>query len=387
MTTETSERRIASDVPLGIGRFGHREMFQRSHLDQQDVVDFLDSMRGVNGTRVETDPNTKVRIEGDHATISPGKGKRTVMVEADHLPDLFSFIKLAPETASKLKDTTRNLVATELLRDREAFTMLVEDGKLQGFGKLTKNVPAIRPSVAVNNMQKATGHEGGEWVRAEEIRPGVAHLELMSYRAHELGYVGDGKVGDTVYAGADILLSPPGLANPEVDSYTLVRVCGNGSCDIGMHMAYRYGNDGDDVWGWFRASVRNAIKHSALTVEVMRKLAEDNIEPDQRAPVIEALILEAGFKAGSPEADSIRAKALESDIKNGFDAHQVLTWATSHLNLDGGFRYKAQRKLSQVASDGIIHNMVCPTCHTRQSRKTRGMVIDVDPLSVTRSDN
>ena len=322
-----------SGVPLGIGRFGHQQLFAREGLDRKDVIGLLEGLASVQRTRVDHDPRTQVAFAEDgSASFRPGGGKRTLTVEKDNVPDLLSFVHFPTATAEQLVPATRGLVATELLRALETYEVRHEGGSITEWVQKPLKAERLKPLSAISWMEQGAGKNGGQWIRAEAVKPGVAHLEFQSFQAEKLGYVETGKVDDLVYAGADIVLSPPGLAYPEIDTYALQRVCGNGSIDLTAHHSYRYrGSEGDDVYHWFRASVRDAIKNLKGMTEVWNKLRQDVISDEDRPGVIEALIREVGLSPIGPEAKAIRASAMKNPPQNGFDVLNLATQATSHF--------------------------------------------------------
>lgn len=383
MTTATGNRRVASGVRLGIGGFGHEQVYDWKPIERQDVVDLLDHLNGLQRVRVDHNPRTAVMVADEGFAFRPGGGKRAVEIDKNALPGLFDFIKLPDQTAENLPPALRSQAATALLASKDQYEVRIEDGKVVSFGSRSKGDP-IRPKPAVSAMEKGavSKGQGGEWVRAEQLGPGVAHLELMSYRAEPIGYQ-TSDLGDLLYAGADILVSPPGLTFPEVDGYGLRKVCGNGSCDLAFHRQYRFhGNEGDDVFQWFRQSVRDAVKNVQATADVWRKLHDDAIEPEQRPMVVEALIREAGIPVNGPEAEAIRAMAMKNPPQTGFDAANLMTFATSHFHMGPNMRRRAQQKLARAFGDGALHSLICPACNQRQTRRTRAMMdaptIDAD---------
>ena len=374
MTTQRPDR-LASDVHLGIGGFGHEQLFAREGLDRKDVIGLLEGLASVRRTRVDHDPRTRVEFEEDgSASFRPGAGKRTLTIVKDNVPELLSFVHFPTTTAEQLAPTTRGLVATELLRALETYEVRDEGGAITEWVQKPIKAERLKPLSAISWMEKGAGQDGGQWIRAEAVKPGVAHLEFQSFKALELGYVETGKVDDLVYAGADIILSPPGLAFPEIDTYALQRVCGNGSVDLTAHHSYRYrGNEGDDVFHWFRDSVRDAITNLKGMTEVWNKLRQDVISNEDRPGVIEALIREVGLAPHGPEADAIRASAMKNPPQNGFDVLTLATRATSHFTLDPQVRYRAQRRISKMAADATIHAMICPACGNHRSRRRRAV--------------
>ena len=88
MTTQRPDR-LASDVHLGIGGFGHEQLFARDGLDRKDVVDLLEGLANVRRTRVDHDPRTRVEFADDgSASFRPGGGKRTLTMRPIRMAEL-----------------------------------------------------------------------------------------------------------------------------------------------------------------------------------------------------------------------------------------------------------------------------------------------------------
>ncbi len=120
------------------------------------------------------------------------------------------------------------------------------------------------------------------------------------------------------------------------------------------------GGEGDDVWQWFRKSVRSSYSTLDKLVETWRKLIEERVPPEDRAMIIAALIKK--MKVGGSIAEAIRARAIEHPPENSWDVYNLLTFATSHIIEAPQQVIRGQLVAADFTSEES-HARTCPLCH------------------------
>ena len=89
----------------------------------------------------------------------------------------------------------------------------------------------------------------------------------------------------------------------------------------------------------------------------------ERIAPEDRASVLEAMLRSAGITGVNAEA--VRAHALEEPPETAYDAHNLITWAATHILTEPRRILRARAAMATFTSE-TEHRRVCPVC-----RRTR----------------
>jgi hypothetical protein len=116
--------------------------------------------------------------------------------------------------------------------------------------------------------------------------------------------------------------------------------------------------EGDDIWQWFRASVKRAYNSFNQVVGQWKKLQGENIPSADRARMPATLLKKAQITSEIAEA----VMAVENPPRNAWDGHNLITYALSHLLTAPRQVDRTQRAAAGFA-DEATHAESCPLCH------------------------
>jgi hypothetical protein len=156
--------------------------------------------------------------------------------------------------------------------------------------------------------------------------------------------------------------SPVNTIKPLVQSYVLRLACTNGATSKTV-LAEFTGGEGDDVWQWFRQSVRAAYQSLGAVINRYREMIQERIPADQRAAMLEELLRQAGITG--KEAEAVRAQAIQDPPRNTYDMMNLITWASSHI-IQSPERIQRALKASATFTSESQHATICPLCQTRR---------------------
>jgi hypothetical protein len=203
----------------------------------------------------------------------------------------------------------------------------------------------------------------------EKIIPGIEYnnVDILPERVISLEIIGEKQdtvtKGDLVRAGVKAVFSPFGTIAPFVQSYAVRLACTNGMTSNSVLTEYTAtgggGGEGDNIWQFFRQSVRSAYRSFDKVMVGYRKLYNENIAPADRASMLEHLLRQAAIKGESAEA--VRALAIEHPPQNAWDMSNLITHASSHL-LGPVPRQRAQQVNADFSGEDS-HAKTCPLCH------------------------
>jgi len=165
-----------------------------------------------------------------------------------------------------------------------------------------------------------------------------------------------------VQAGVKIDFAPMGTVDPRVQSYAMVLACTNGvtSNTILADFTGGGGGEGDDIWQFFRQSIRGAYGAFGQVVEGWRVLRKERIPAGDRASMLEALI--RASKMPREAAEAVRAMAIQRPPANAWEMQNLITFASSHLLEEPQHIERAQKVAADFA-DEERHARTCPLCH------------------------
>ncbi len=327
-------------------------------------VEVLERMEPILDTQVRTmehNPRTRVTVTPEMVTLRPGGGQCHLEMTTGGVQSLANFVGLPWNLAARLRPETFGTVATELLGRKHRYTLMIKEGAITAVAKPTE-FRSLSPTRVLSAIEG--GIRGIEYHRVLLLDNFVVSLELIGERREPVVR------GDLIQAGAQVSFSSLGTVDPIVQSYALRLACTNGMTSNTILREFHYGggggggNEGDDIWQWFRRSSRDAYNSLNRIIERYRRMMDEQIAPDQRASMLEAMLREA--KISGDEANAIRALAIESPPETSYDLLNLLTNATSHLLEDPRRVRRAQNTVASYTS-ADEHARVCPVCHAHRN--------------------
>ncbi len=337
-------------------------------MNREQVLEQIAPVMDISAREVFHDTNTRFKSEGERNVFYPGAHGHALEINPDGMTSMLNFAGIAPSTAKKLSTQTLERATTELLADRERYNLLIKDGQIVGF--TTKVKGHVMPAERVIRVIEQTIPAGEvEYNRALVVpKDRSVDLEVVGPRQAEV------TKGDVLRGGALITFSPIGVVMPSVEAFVLRLWCTNGATHRETVMNYiahggggdSGGNAGGDVWDWLKKSIRKAEKAVEAVAGRWHELTLDRIAPDDRAPMLEALLAEAHL----PELVRVSARtyAMSHPPETAYDLHQIITWATSHA-MDEATQVREIRAARDTAAEyasAAGHKRLCPVCkHAR----------------------
>ncbi len=330
-------------------------------MNKTEVLEHMAPILNTQVREVEHNPRTRVAVAPDMVTFRPGGGARTLEMTKGGIQSLSSFVGLPWNVATKLRPETFGAASTELLRKKGRYSLTVKDGAVV-------SVDNPREFHMVNPERALRAIEGGlpniDYHRVLLLDNFVVCLEIVGDRRQPVNK------GDLIQAGANITFSPLGTVNPMVQSYIVRLACTNGMTSNTVIREFQFsgGDDGgsggssgsDNIWQWFRGSVREAYGSLDRIVSQYRRMIDQNIAPEDRATILEAMLKEAGITG--KYADTIRALAIESPPENSYEMINLISYASSHIIENPHQIRRAQLAVANHTNDAA-HTRVCPACH------------------------
>ena len=265
---------------------------------------------------------------------------------------LANYIGMPRSLCQQLSPDTFGRVATELLARKERYNLLIDNGQVVDFADYRgmRNLPVER---VLETIERSI--PGTEFHR----------VNLFGYSA-TIEVVGEQRQpvvrGDLIRAGALVTFSPINTVRPAVQSYVLRLACTNGMTANNVLREFHFGNggEGDDIWQWFRQSLREAYRSLNAIVSRYREMRNERVPADQRATMLEAMLKDA--RITGEDADAIRARAIQEPPRNTYDLVNLLTWASSHVVREPARIRRIQNTVAAFSNESE-HRQVCPICH------------------------
>jgi len=323
-------------------------------LTRDQVMERIDPLMNLNVREVTHSPRTRVIVRPEGVILRPGGGGHTIEMAEDGVRSMAKYVGIPDNLPARLNPDTFGKVATELLERKERYSVLTNGGQIVSFHK-PGQYRATSPQKVFSILEDVLG-EDTIYSRAMVIRDSAIYIEAAAANETPLAR------GDLMQAGTAITFSPIGIIDPMVQSFILRCQCTNGwaDYDAGGNFSYKYG-EGDSIWQFFRRSVKKAYHAVDGIMAQWRNLVEHQLEPEQRALILEGLLKEAGITG--QVADAVRAMAIESPPENMYDAMNFLTYASSHLLTEPREVQRAQKAASRFLREANP-TQVCPVCHT-----------------------
>jgi len=292
----------------------------------------------------------KIKVEPDMITMRPQKGSRLLEVPAEAARKVASFAGLPLTVARSLSPHTFGLALNELLTQKEHFTLITLEDQVTDIVPY-KSRHNVDPGHLLDIVEKVLPVQDYLRVRTQDR---TATIEIVGQKTEPVVR------GDLVRAGVLVAFSPMGVTLPMVQSYAMVLACTNGATSNRVLSKFTGGSGGDGIWDFFRSSIRRAYGAFNSVVEEWKHLQQENIAPEDRAAMLEALIK----KAQLPQevAEAVRAMAIERPPENSWQLHNLITYASSHL-LSAPKKIERAQSVAADFADEVTHARTCPLCH------------------------
>ena len=322
-------------------------------MNRTEVLEQLEPIMNTQLREVDHNPRTRVMVAPEQVSLRPGGGKRILEVAPGGVMSLVKFSGLPENVAKNIRPETFGMVATELLASKRRYSVVLKDGAITNFVRRGE-YRNTNPERALQAIE--AGVRGADFHRVMILDNLVAQIEVVGEERQPVSR------GDLVQAGAMVQFSPIGTINPLVRAYALRLACTNGMThnDILREFHHGGGGDGDDIWQWFRRSVREAYGAINPIIQRYRSMMDELISPEQRAQVLTAMLREAKIVGGP--ADAVRAMAIENPPENRYQMMNLISYASSHLLERPDQVRRAQNTAADYAHEHANH-LECPLCH------------------------
>ena len=321
-------------------------------MNRTEVLEQLEPIMNTQLREIDHNPRTRVMVAPEQVSLRPGGGKRILEVAPGGVMSLVKFSGLPENVAKNIRPETFGLVATELLASKRRYSVVLKDGAITNFVRRGeyRNTNPERTLQAIES-----GIRGVEFHRVMILDNLVAQIEVVGEERQPVSR------GDLVQAGAMAQFSPIGTIQPHVQAYALRLTCTNGMTHNDIIREFHHGGgDGDDIWQWFRQSVRAAYQAINPIIQRYRSMMDELISPEQRAQVLTAMLREAKISGGA--ADAVRAMAIENPPENRYQMMNLISYASSHLLERPDQVRRAQNTVAEYAHEHTEHRE-CPLCH------------------------
>lgn len=329
-------------------------------MNKAEVMEKIQPL--VQGTlRHVRDPrNTKVLVADNMVTLRTAKGATLLQVAPEGAKAMVSYAGIPLNIAKMLSPGTFGQVLSQVLDQKGSYSLVMKEDAvidLLPYGAQTY----VPPERLLSVIEKAIPVQ--DFNRVDILPNRVASIEVVGEKHAPVAR------GDLVRAGVKVNFSPMGTISPSVQSFALVCLCTNGMTSNNVLAEFtRNGGgggggrggagEGDDIWHFFRDSLRKAYGSFEQLVEGAKKLRAENISPRDRAQMLDALLKQA--RIGGKIADTVRSMAIENPPRNAWDMQNLITYASSHL-LEAAPAQHAQKVAADFA-DEAKHAQTCPLC-------------------------
>ena len=322
-------------------------------MNRVQVMEKLQPLLNVQVRSVTNPEFSRVSATEDTLILRPSRGY-SYPVTKEGVESLLKFTGVPESLGKHLRLPTLEKVFTETIQSKSPYQVITKDGTVVDIIPGTDRLP-IPPERALEVIEHTIPEV--DFHRVLELPHYTTAIELVGVEERPV------RQGDLVRAGAEVIFSPLGTVAPRVRAFILRLACLNGATTTEDFGNFSYGaGDGGSVWTFLRNSVRKAYGSISPIVERWQAMAEENVAPEQRAEVLEALIRQA--RLPKLAADAVRALALREPPESAYAAMNFITYASSHLLTDGREVLRAREAAATFASE-TSHRRVCPVCHRR----------------------
>ena len=305
--------------------------------------------------QVRDPQGTRVVVTPDMISLRPRRGAQLLDVAPAGAKAIVNYAGLPLGIAKVLSPNTFGQVLSEMLEQSGSYSLVLKEGKVTDIIPFGKKTPVL-PERLLTVIEKVV--PAADYNRVDLLPSQVASIEIIGEKHAPVAR------GEMVRAGVKVNFSPMGTVAPLVQAYALVLACTNGATSNHVLAEFRGGGgrpgggEGDDVWQWFRQSIKAAYGSFEQVVEGYKKLRAENISPQDRAQMLEALLKQAGI--GGKIAEAVRSMAIERPPRNAWELQNLITYASSHL-LEAAPAQRAQKVAADFA-DEEKHAQTCPLC-------------------------
>ncbi len=333
-------------------------------MNRDEVLEQLAPLASTTVRRADGGGRVMV-AEGDAGfAIRPAHRAHALEIAPEGFVGMLGFSGIGVPLAKRLSPETLARVATESMHARSGggeYSLLVRDSQVVDFARAGQ-FHNVAPERVVFNIERGID-DGAEFSRVLELPKHTVQIETVGAREEPV------KTGDLVRAGTMTQFSPLGLTEPLVQAFNMRLICTNGMTTTDVVREFRFlggrggAGEGDDIWQWFRRSTRDAYRSFGGTVERYRQMADNEVAPEDRGMMLEALLSEGGITGEL--ASAVRNNAITAPPTNEWEMVNLISAATSHLIEDGRAVVKAQ-----TAAAGFTevqeHRRICPSCSQRR---------------------
>lgn len=325
-------------------------------MTRTQVLERIPNLTGFQLRNFGAAPSVLMGEDGGVRAIRPDRGTRSIDMTPTAIESLLRQIYLREPLAKKLTPKTKGLVLNEALADTPMALMVKDHQAIDVVPARTMRL--LQPERVTQMLEKAI--DGAEFCHVSELSGHVLHLEIMGHQ--ELAVAR----GDLVRAGVSIDFPVIGGRDVAVQSYVQRLICTNGAITNDFMGEYSYrehgGDDGNDVIHWMRLKARAAYRAIDKVVERWIELTHQEVPAADRASVLEHWIQES--RIPPDVADEIRAQAVNEPPANQYDMMNLITWGTSHTDMEPNKRRRSLQNLATLQLH-TVSGRVCPRCHSQ----------------------
>ncbi len=323
-------------------------------MNRTEVLEKLAPIMDVQTREIEHKPKTRIIVTPDDVILHPGSGGHTLNIDQNGFRSLMEYTGIPGGVSSYVSKDTLGRIATELLGHKEKYAVILKEDKVTAFARVGQH-----HYVRAERVLAAVEHGIGNSFDYHKVlvSPGtyIASLEVTGEKQQAVAK------GDLIQAGALVQFSPIGTIQPLVQSYALRLMCTNGATSRDVLEEFKFGHgEGDDIWQWFRQSVRAAYRSVEKIVTRWQAMISELIPDADRAAVLNALIKEA--RVPKEIAAAIQAKALQEPPRTAYDMMNLMTWASSHL-IEAPRDIRRAQIAAATFADVTEHRRICPVCN------------------------
>jgi hypothetical protein len=326
-------------------------------MNKVEVLERINPLVEGEVRNVRESEGARVIAGADVVSLRPRRGARAVEMAPEGVKNMVNFAGFPIRLARQLSNDTFGHLLSELMANTGKYSLIVKDDRIVNviaYGAQTM----VNPERLLDAIEKTIPVQDYHRLTILDKQPGVS-LEIAGEKTEPVTR------GDLVRAGVKVDFSPMGIVIPLVQSYAVVLNCTNGATSNVVLSEFRSGrggsgSEGDDIWQWFRSSIKRAYGSFDQVVGQWKKLRSENIPPADRARVLAALLKKA--RIGGEIADAVMAMAVENPPRNAWDMHNLITYASSHLLTASRQVDRTQRTAADFA-DEATHARSCPLCH------------------------
>ncbi|MBA7626044.1 hypothetical protein ES703_33482 [subsurface metagenome] len=327
-------------------------------MNKTEALERLAPISEVTSRRIEHDANTRVVKEPDQVILRPGRHRPVMTLAPEGIDSMAKFTGITTRVADTFSADTFGRALSELLARRGAYNVIVRNNAITEFTPAGRE--GINPGRLMTALERAIPGDGPADFNRVIIRgEDQATVDVSGHRTVAV------VANDIINAGVSVTFSSLGSLAPTVQSYAIRQWCLNGATSDHVLETFRGhgGGEGDDMWQWFRESVRRAYQSISGIGRQYQRMVEENVTPENRAAMLDALLIEAGIK--DDLAAAVRARALAQPPENAYDLHNLVTYATTH-DMTEPHEIDRARRATRLYASATEHARICPACH--QSR-------------------